>query len=147
MRGIMKKLLLLLALCLSFSGCARQGDVNQHIADSNKNRFEAFSAGMAGCKENAACQVGLSMAFAANLGAQNFYKEETYSEMLGGVVPWASLLLQYQQFKWAKKATNNNSSDTTNVTISDNQGSIDISGFNRNPSVTTSYSNMLNTTK
>lgn len=96
----MKNLLLLAVSMFLLSGCGIGGfsltndmsNVNQMIADSNDNRFKAFAEGMSKCNDNAACQVGLSMAFAGGLGKQEFYKPETTADLLRAFVPYASLL-------------------------------------------------------
>jgi len=53
---------------VALSGCAAQTQVNQHIADSNAMRFKAYTEGMVGCGRDESCKLGLSMAFAANMG-------------------------------------------------------------------------------
>lgn len=94
----MKKLayILIIGLTISMmSGCAQDfGATNQLIADSNASRLAAYGDAMAACGANAACQVGVSMAFATNAGEQKFIQPERTSEILSAVVPLASLGLQ-----------------------------------------------------
>jgi hypothetical protein len=85
--------LLFLSGCsgLSWSPTEKFTETNQMIADSNNNRLKYFADGMAACMDNAACQVALSMAFAGNLGQQQFFKPETAKDYLIAAMPYATL--------------------------------------------------------
>lgn len=90
-----KYIILILMVSLVIQGCSLKSDmteVNQLISQANTERFKAFAEGMTGCGDNAACQVGLSMAFSANLGQQAFYKPETTSDLLKAALPYTSVV-------------------------------------------------------
>lgn len=73
----MKRLLPLLIAVLLLSGCAGVDNANKLIAESNADRLSAYGRGMAYCRDNAACQVGLTAAFAGGLGQQQFFRPDT----------------------------------------------------------------------
>lgn len=72
-------LLLLLAMLLPslLAACAGVDDANRLIAESNSDRLAVYGDGMAACGDNAACQVGLTAAFAGGLGQQQFFRPDT----------------------------------------------------------------------
>lgn len=68
----------LVAFVASLSGCASSIDeTNKQIAATNAAYLKAYGEGMAGCKDNAACQVGLTAAFAGGIGRQQLLRPET----------------------------------------------------------------------
>lgn len=79
---------IVLVAILLLSGCATQTDVNKAIAVSNEKRFVAFKDGMVECGEDAACKVGLSMAFAGGLGQQQFYREDSITDYMKALHPY-----------------------------------------------------------
>lgn len=79
----------------TLSGCANQFlETNQLIADANATRLAAYGDAMHACGANAACQVGVSMAYATGAGEQKYVQPERTSEILSAYVPLASLGLQ-----------------------------------------------------
>lgn len=92
----MKKLIMtVLTMGLLASGCARDfSDVNSAIAENNKERFAAYGEALKACGVNAACQVGVTMAYATAAGDQKFIAPERTAEILSAVVPLAGLGLQ-----------------------------------------------------
>lgn len=121
-----------LTLSLMFSGCAMQTDVNQQIAASNTARFQAFTEGMVGCKEDAACKVGLSMAFAGGLGQQKFEREDSIVDYLKVGVPYANLgLSAYQIYEKNKNDDLSNSTVVLKDMKATDGGTINIGGFNK----------------
>lgn len=79
------------AHAFSFSPVEKFEGTNQLIADSNNTRLKIFADGMAACAGNAACQVGLAMGFAGNLGVQQFLRPETVKDYLAALFPWFNL--------------------------------------------------------
>lgn len=71
-----------------------QGAVNQQIADSNALRFKAYTEGMVGCKQDESCKLGLSMAFAANMGVQPFFRESDGVDYMKAGAPYFNFLLE-----------------------------------------------------
>lgn len=88
----MKKLLPLLFAVFLLSSCAGVDQTNQLIADGNAQRLQAYADGMAGCGDNAACQVGLTAAFAGGLGQQQFFKPDTAVDYLRAGLPYMDIL-------------------------------------------------------
>ena len=86
----------LFALLLVFllSACAGVDTANQLIADSNSQRLTVYADGMAGCGDNAACQVGLTAAFAGGLGQQQFFRPDTAVDYLRAGLPYAEIGLR-----------------------------------------------------
>lgn len=77
------------------SGCAQDfRELNTAIAEKNNERLAKYGDAMKACGVNAACQVGVSMAYASGAGDQKFIQPERTSEILSSVVPLASLGLQ-----------------------------------------------------
>ena len=88
-------LLLLAMLCpMLLTACAGVDTANQLIADSNSQRLSAYADGMAGCGDNAACQVGLTAAFAGGLGQQQFFRPDTAVDYLRAGLPYAEIGLR-----------------------------------------------------
>lgn len=93
----MKRLIATLAIivtALALSGCGYR-EVNQMIADSNTNRLKAYADGMKACGVNAACQVGLSMAFAGDMGQQNLIRPESVKDYIVAFTPLAQIFSQW----------------------------------------------------
>lgn len=88
------RMILLLMLTLVLPGCGGMSltndmsAVNTQIADANLKSQIAFGASMAACKDNAACQVAVGMAYASGMGKQAFYKPETVSDLLRAFSPY-----------------------------------------------------------
>ena len=79
----------------SFTGPSSIDTTNQMIVQMNENRLVNYSDAMANCGDNAACQVGVSMAFAGNLGQQQLFRPETpldYLRELRWIAPMAMSL-------------------------------------------------------
>ena len=106
--------------CTGYSFRSDMGEVNKLISQANTDRFKAFSEGMAGCRDNAACQVGLAMGFSANLGQQDFYKPETTSDLLHAFLPYATLGVDVAQL-WRMVPTNGDSNGGFIITGDNNQ--------------------------
>jgi len=143
----MKRLFPLL-LVFALSGCAGltsdHSAVNQMISEQNTQRFKAFSEGMAGCGNNAACQVGLAMGFSANLGQQALFKPETTTDLLHAFLPYATLGVDVARL-WRTSYSgdaagfvitgdNNQISGVANKLSADNQSGVNAS-FEATPSV------------
>jgi len=91
----MKNIILAVLAVSLLSGCATEFiATNDQIAAANEGKLVAYGQAMAACGENAGCQVGVSMAYAARVGDQDFIKPERTAEVLGAWVPFASLGLQ-----------------------------------------------------
>lgn len=133
----MKKmsLLLIVLVAILFSGCATQQATNSMIAQSNTDRFKAFSEGMVGCGDNAACQVGLVSVFAGGLGQQQFFKEDSGVDYLRAGLPYADLGARIFTSWFGGRGSgdsaglsiigdNNQISGTANKLTADNQSSV-----------------------
>jgi len=92
----MKSIAAIAILGLALSGCGYK-EVNQMIADSNVQRLQAYADGMKACGVNAACQVGLSMAFAGNMGQQDLIRPESVKDYVVAITPLVSVLGQWFQ--------------------------------------------------
>jgi len=91
----MKRIAALIVSSLMLSGCANDfGATNAAIAQANADKFAAYGEAMRACGANAACQVGVSMAMATGAGDMKMIQPERTAEILGAVVPFASLGLQ-----------------------------------------------------
>jgi len=88
MKKINISVFVMLMLAVLLGGCAMQTQVNQQIADSNAMRFKAYTEGMIGCKQDESCKLGLSMAFAANMGVQPFFRESDGVDYMKAGVPY-----------------------------------------------------------
>jgi len=81
---------------LLLAGCAQHREVNQLISDSNTARYGAFTSGMNSANTEGA-RIAIAMAFAANMGILNYYREDSYIDWLraadGILNPWAMLWL------------------------------------------------------
>jgi hypothetical protein len=108
----MKSIAAIAILGLALSGCGYK-EVNQMIADSNVQRLQAYADGMKACGVNAACQVGLSMAFAGNMGQQDLIRPESAKDYIVTITPLVSILSQ-----WAGGGNGANGG----VSISDSDG-------------------------
>lgn len=94
MKRLAMNMLLAMLLPALLSACAGVDTTNQLIADSNSQRLSAYADGMAGCGDNAACQVGLTAAFAGGLGQQQFFRPDTAVDYLRAGLPYAELGLR-----------------------------------------------------
>jgi hypothetical protein len=96
----MKGLIAIIVSSLMLSGCAGMGmtndfaSTNTAIAEANAAKYRAYTEGMRACGNNAACQVGISMALATGAGDQKMIQPERTAEVLAAFVPFASLGLQ-----------------------------------------------------
>lgn len=88
------KFLLFLVVALLFSGCtsifgpSSIDRTNDMIVDANRYRLESYARAMVACGDNAACQVGASLAFAGNLGQQPLMRPETGLDWLRELRLW-----------------------------------------------------------
>jgi len=82
------------ASIMMLGGCAMQTQVNQQIADSNVMRFKAYTEGMVGCGRDESCKLGLSMAYASNMGVQPFFRESDGVDYMKAGVPYFSFLAE-----------------------------------------------------
>lgn len=84
-------LVLVVGLVAALSGCAGQNSTdktNQMISESNDGRLESFARAMAVCGDNAACQVAISLAFAGNMGQQQFLRPESWLDYVREARQW-----------------------------------------------------------
>jgi len=99
-RGAML-LAFLFAVVVGLSGCielvGNVSETNKQIAQSNNSRFTAFAQGMVGCGDDAACKVGLAMAFAGGMGQQNFYRPDSVLDWVRALNQPLDTLLRYTQ--------------------------------------------------
>ena len=89
-------LTVMLSGCIStaqFSPVEKFTEENRQISENNTSRLIAYANGMAACGDNAACQVGVSMAFAGNLGQQQLFKPQTWLEYLGLLLPYGDRMV------------------------------------------------------
>jgi len=89
-------LLILAALLLSSaSGCSMLtnefAETNALIAESNLQSRKAYADAMAACRDNAACQVGVTSSYFSNAGQQQLIKPETPVDYLNAGLPYATL--------------------------------------------------------
>lgn len=100
----MKSIIAVSLLALSLSGCSgvntgqfspveKFTEENRQISENNTARLIAYANGMATCGDNAACQVGVSMAFAGNLGQQQLFKPQTWLEYLQLLLPYGDRII------------------------------------------------------
>jgi hypothetical protein len=76
-KALLVFLIVPLSGCVSLTGPSSIDATNQMIVESNKDRLTNYGQAMASCGSNAACQVGVSMAYASNMGQQPLFKPET----------------------------------------------------------------------
>lgn len=69
---------------LLLSGCGAHEKTNNLIAQANTDRFKAFTKGMNASTSEGA-RIAMAMAFAGNMGQQNFYKEDSALDWVLGV--------------------------------------------------------------
>jgi hypothetical protein len=81
-------LLSMLSGCLSIAHADSIDDTNRMIDASNKDRLVAFGQAMAACEEKTGCLVAVSMAYAGNMGQQNFLRPETYLDYIREARNW-----------------------------------------------------------
>jgi len=89
----MKKLVITsLVLIALLAGCAVHEKTNALIAQSNTDRFTAFTQGMNSATTEGA-RIAISMAFASGMGMQSFYKEDSVADYMRAGLPYANLLM------------------------------------------------------
>ena len=81
-------LALLLTGCVSLTGQNSIDRTNDMIIEANRYRLESYGNAMVACGDNAACQVGVSLAFAGNLGQQQLYRHETVLDWMRELRMW-----------------------------------------------------------
>jgi hypothetical protein len=90
-KALLVFLIVPLSGCVSLTGPSSIDTTNQMIVESNKDRLTNYGQAMAACGDNAACQVGVSLAFAGNMGQQSLYRPETaldyVRELRGWIAP------------------------------------------------------------
>lgn len=96
----MKRLLLILPMLLT--GCADQSirELNTQIMESNSLSRIAYAEGMAGCGDNAACQVGVTASYFSTAGQQQLVKPDTSLDYVKATLPFAQLGLQAFGIYW-----------------------------------------------
>ena len=82
-------LMLLLSSCSIFTNDF--ASTNALIAQANVDSRKAYADGMAACKENAACQVGVTSSYFSNAGQQKILKPETVKDYMEAGLPYANL--------------------------------------------------------
>lgn len=90
----MKLLMGVLISLTLLSGCADYSTLNQQILDSNVEKLKGYGAAMAACGSDAACKVGVSMAYATNVGQQQLFKPQTALDWAAALSPYANTLLE-----------------------------------------------------
>ena len=93
MKIILPGLVGLLLVGCSFTGPSSIDTTNQMISEVNENRLVNYGEALANCGENAACQVGVSLAFAGNLGQQQFFRPETALDYVREFRGWAPIAI------------------------------------------------------
>ncbi len=82
--------LIALLILVLLSACSFK-DTNTMIAQSNTDRFIAFTQGMNNAGTEGA-RVAIAMAFAGGMGMQSFYRPETAKDYANAFLPYVSLL-------------------------------------------------------
>ncbi len=96
----MLKFIAVAVVGLMLSGCALLGqpnefiETNRMILSANATSKQAFAAALAVCKGEPGCLVGVSMAYATNIGDRDLVQPERTSEIMKNTVPFVSLALQ-----------------------------------------------------
>jgi hypothetical protein len=85
--------LLIICIMLATSSCSMLGEssidkTNRMIDDSNAGRLEAFASAMEICDEKPGCIVAVSMAFASNMGQQQFIRPESVLDYIRELRQW-----------------------------------------------------------
>ena len=75
--AIIVALVATLSGCITLLGPSSVDRTNEKIIEANRDRLAAYARAMVACGDNAACQVGASLAFAGNLGQQQLMRPET----------------------------------------------------------------------
>jgi hypothetical protein len=81
-----------LLILILLTGCATQHDTNVMIAQSNTDRFIAFTTGMNSATSEGA-RIAISMAFAGGMGMQKFYRERDGVDFMQAALPYATLFM------------------------------------------------------
>jgi hypothetical protein len=147
---MIKAIPLLLVFCLlSFiSGCASSIDItNTQIAAANAAYLKAYADGLAGCRDNSACQVGLTSAFAGGLGRQPLLRPETpldyIREVRGWIDPIGSIIDRMNGYGGTSgdRSSNIIRGDGNTILVGNKVSSAEQSStsFSLNPSYTRSY--------
>ena len=130
----MKRFILaLVASSLLLIGCGTK-EYNDAVLKSNVDARSAYAQGMAACKDNAACQVGLSAAYFGNAGQMPLAKPDTALDYAKGLFPFAQLFVQWD----ASGSGTGQGVSFKNVKFGRDTV---ISGFNATKTITTSEAN------
>ena len=150
----MRKIALIFAvlvMAVSLSGCIfsmpeKFTEANAQIAASNDTRLAIFGS----CGDNAACQVAVSMAFAGNMGQQQFFRPETARDYLQAFMPYATLGVDVFRLwggfsgggsgGYVVTGDNNSFSGIGNDLVADNESSLSAT-FSSSTSLTSSEGN------
>ena len=91
----MNKLMVLVSLVtlLAISGCSFK-ETNALIATANTARYEAFVDGM-NAAESEGARIAISMAYASNMGMQDFYRPESPLDYMKGALPYFSMGMSF----------------------------------------------------
>ena len=133
---------------LLLSGCASSIDTtNAQIAATNAAYLKAYADGMAGCRDNAACQVGLTSAFAGGLGRQPLLRPETpldyIREARGWIDPIGNIIDRINGYGGTSgdRSSNIIRGDGNTILVGNKVSSAEqsLTSFSLNPSYTRSY--------
>ena len=87
------RVLIVMALAVMLSGCVFTGQnsidkTNEMIVERNEGRLTAFSSALSACDEKPGCLVGVSLAFASNMGQQPLLRPETGLDYVRELRQW-----------------------------------------------------------
>lgn len=107
-------LVLIICAAVALSGCADHSAINTAIMENNRLTREAYADGLAGCGDNAACQVGVTAAYFSGAGQQELFKPETAKDYLQAGLPYANLALTAFGLYW-NNSGNGTSGDRASI--------------------------------
>jgi len=129
-----KTIFILIAAVVLLVGCGTK-EYNDAVKDMNTMNRKAYAEGMAACKGDPACQVGLSAAYFGNAGQVPLAKPDTVLDYAKAALPFAQL--------WVQWDGSGNSAGSGGVTFRNVKFGRDavISGFNTTKSTTITEDN------
>jgi len=125
-----KTILALVASIVLLVGCGTK-EYNDAVKDMNTMNRKAYAEGMAACKGDAACQVGLSAAYFGNAGQMPLAKPDTALDYAKAALPFAQLWVQ-----WDGSGNSTGSGGVTFRNVKFGRDAV-ISGFNTTKTSTT----------